>query len=162
MRNHTQYSPVQQLLSFELTLPPSRPRLAPPSAHRPIAEPRYSATAPHNKAPSSQGAAYQVASKICRRKARIVAPVRQKGELGISRDGKAHELALLTQLVTGPVRQLVDEGLLAETNRTRPTRHGSPAVVLARPEYGGHARSLDGLSVEPVVSLPPLQRIGEI
>ena len=36
-----------------------------------------------------------MASKICGRKARIVAPVRQKGELGITRDGKAHELAVL-------------------------------------------------------------------
>ena len=95
--------------------------------------------------PTSEAAAIRALRRADSDKRRVAYAVLATGEVGRTCDELEVELGLAHQSASARVRDLRGEGVLEDSGRRRPTRTGTPAIVLV---VTAEARRLLGAEVD--------------
>jgi hypothetical protein len=105
-----------------------------------------------NDSITSREAAAKADAKQPSRLRAILDLVKRRRSYGCTRQEIADSLGLLIQSVCSPVRQLLDSGLVIETEEQRPTRNGAKAAVLKSPEHVPQALAAKPARVCPAIT----------
>jgi len=88
--------------------------------------------APHNRTDTSIAAAERVRPRAGTMRAIVLDAIEAAGPEGATIDEIAQRTGLLTQTVCGRIAELKRDGWIQKTQRRRPTRTGSEAIVWIR------------------------------
>jgi hypothetical protein len=89
----------------------------------------------HSTAETTKAALSKTVKKRSQRILAIENSLLMAGKNGLTRFEIANRLNLQIQSVTGPVRLMLDRGIVVETAETRPSPSGSQSKILRLPQF---------------------------
>lgn len=92
-------------------------------------EPRPGTVA-HNHTATSIAAADSIRESVSQLQAKVLSELKRRGDYGATRDELSLALSMLGNTLRPRVKELLDKGLIVETNERRQTASGRMAVVL--------------------------------